>query len=69
VSIARQFAPQSKPIVEPAEPRKRGRPSVGKEQVTIRLDKDVLAKWKATGAGWQSRINEVLRKANPCSER
>lgn len=29
---------------------------------SIRLDQDVVAKFKATGPGWQSRINEVLRK-------
>jgi uncharacterized protein (DUF4415 family) len=27
------------------------------------LDPDVIAKFKATGPGWQSRINEVLRAA------
>lgn len=49
----------------PPSPAKRGRPQGGKEQVTIRLDKDVLAKFKATGDGWQGRINEALRKAAP----
>ncbi len=34
-----------------------------KQQVTLRLDQDVLAKFKSTGSGWQSRINEALRKA------
>ena len=34
-----------------------------KQQVTLRLDQDVLNKFRATGAGWQSRINEALRKA------
>lgn len=45
--------------------RARGRPSVAapKQVVSIRLDPDVIAKFKATGKGWQSRINEVLRKA------
>ncbi|MFN3779346.1 MAG: BrnA antitoxin family protein [Brevundimonas aurantiaca] len=43
---------------------KRGRPKaeVTKEQVSLRLDRDVLAKWRATGPGWQGRINELLRK-------
>jgi uncharacterized protein (DUF4415 family) len=36
-----------------------------KQQVTLRLDQDVLTKFKNTGAGWQSRINEALRKATP----
>lgn len=34
-----------------------------KQQVTLRLDQDVLESFRATGAGWQSRINETLRKA------
>lgn len=34
-----------------------------KRQVTLRLDPDVLAKFRATGRGWQSRINAELRKA------
>jgi uncharacterized protein (DUF4415 family) len=42
---------------------KRGRPlgSGKKSQVTLRIDTDVLNKFKATGAGWQSRINEALK--------
>ncbi|MFY9986947.1 MAG: BrnA antitoxin family protein [Chthoniobacterales bacterium] len=31
--------------------------------VTLRLDADVLASYKATGVGWQTRINEALRRA------
>jgi uncharacterized protein (DUF4415 family) len=38
-------------------------PAALREAVTIRLDRDVLAYFKAAGEGWQSRINEVLRKA------
>jgi uncharacterized protein (DUF4415 family) len=34
-----------------------------KRQVTLRLDRDVVDKFRATGAGWQSRINEALKKA------
>ena len=34
-----------------------------KKQVTLRIDQDVLAKFKDTGAGWQGRINAALRKA------
>jgi len=31
--------------------------------VTIRLDRDVVARFKAEGPGWQSRMNAVLRGA------
>ena len=34
-----------------------------KKQVTLRLDPDVLEAYRATGKGWQSRINAQLRKA------
>lgn len=33
-----------------------------KQQVTIRLDRDVVARFRAQGPGWQSRINAALRK-------
>jgi uncharacterized protein (DUF4415 family) len=46
--------------------RRRGRPAgsvaaVSKEPVKLRLDPDVLAALRATGEGWQTRINEMLR--------
>jgi uncharacterized protein (DUF4415 family) len=36
-----------------------------KELVSLRIDGDLLAKYKATGKGWQNRITEALRKAVP----
>jgi uncharacterized protein (DUF4415 family) len=41
-----------------------GRPKTAapKEAVNIRLDPDVLAHFRGTGPGWQSRINAALRK-------
>ncbi|MCB1035011.1 MAG: BrnA antitoxin family protein [Acidobacteria bacterium] len=33
----------------------------GKQQLTIRLDNDVLTWFKSQGRGYQSRINAVLR--------
>ncbi len=44
----------------------RGRPPLGtasKRQVTLRLDPDVLDRFRADGPGWQGRINAALRKA------
>lgn len=44
----------------------RGRPpSMGraKAQVTLRLDPDILERFRADGPGWQGRINAALRKA------
>lgn len=44
---------------------KPGRPKSDqpKQQVTLRLDQAVLDAFRATGPGWQSRINAQLRKA------
>ena len=33
-----------------------------KVSTTIRFDADVLAAMKATGPGWQTRINEIVRE-------
>lgn len=42
--------------------RSRGRPAgAHKEQVAIRLDKDIVEKLRATGKGWQTRVNRILR--------
>lgn len=35
-----------------------------KVAVSLRLDQDVLARFKASGPGWQSRMNATLRKAS-----
>ena len=41
---------------------RRGRPTIPNPKVstTIRLSPDVIAHFKADGAGWQTRINDVL---------
>ncbi|MDX5985949.1 BrnA antitoxin family protein [Sphingomonas echinoides] len=44
----------------------RGRPpqrDVAKRQVTLRLDPDVIERFRADGPGWQGRMNAALRKA------
>jgi uncharacterized protein (DUF4415 family) len=42
-----------------------GRPKsdAPKEQISVRLDPDVLAKLREAGPGWQSQINALLRQA------
>lgn len=44
---------------------KRGRPKSNdpKQQVTLRLDRMVLERFRATGPGWQRRINDELKRA------
>ena len=44
---------------------KPGRPPIGdapKQQVTLRLPREVIAYFKAGGDGWQTRIGEVLQR-------
>ncbi|MBP7704584.1 MAG: BrnA antitoxin family protein [Caulobacter sp.] len=60
---------QAKPFAEafPAladSIRKGGRPRAERPKlaVSIRLDQDVVERFKAAGPGWQSRMNDALRK-------
>lgn len=50
----------TKPVEAPAKPA--ALPGV-REQVTLRIDQDVLEHFRDGGAGWQDRINAALRKA------
>jgi uncharacterized protein (DUF4415 family) len=45
--------------------RPRGRPKTGaaRTSISLRLPPEILARWKATGPGWQTRMVEVLAKA------
>ena len=45
--------------------RGRGRPKSDtvKEQISVRLDPDVIARLREAGPGWQSRLNDLLRVA------
>lgn len=45
--------------------RGRGRPAAAVKRPTLnmRIDADVLEAFKATGQGWQTRINAALREA------
>lgn len=48
----------AKPTVRMGRPPK----AAPKEAVKLRLDPDVLAVLRATGAGWQTRVNAILRE-------
>ena len=60
-------APKSKASeVKPADDVRTERDDVrtdrkAKEPVTMRLDADLLAAIKATGPGWQTRLNDLIR--------
>ncbi|CAN7424519.1 BrnA antitoxin family protein [Devosia sp. LjRoot3] len=61
-----QFRPFAEVFPDQAESirRSRGRPPLEspKKQVTLRIDADVLERLRASGKGWQGRVNEVLKK-------
>jgi uncharacterized protein (DUF4415 family) len=50
-------------VYEGARLVRRGRPrsAAPKQQVTLRLDPAVLAALRATGPGWQTRVNAALK--------
>jgi len=50
--------PASGTLTKPGRPRL----DAPKRQVTLRLDSEVLDRFRAAGPGWQSRINAALRK-------
>ena len=48
---------QVKPLVRRGSPQGSGT----KTQVTLRLDVEVVEKFRASGDGWQTRINDALK--------
>ena len=67
ITAAAVADPDAKPFTDEewakAKPVRMGRPKadVTKERITIRLSADVLEQFRATGAGWQTRIDLALR--------
>lgn len=59
MEITRADLPRLAPLRRP------GRPVAEHPKVpmTMRVDADVLAAIKASGSGWQTRVNRVLREA------
>ena len=48
--------PADLPVERPKVPN-------AKEQVSLRIDRDILDHFQNSGPGWQDRINDALRKA------
>lgn len=59
------FAEALPELAEALRKRLGGRPRLErpKRAINIRLDQDVIDKFKATGPGWQTRINDALKAA------
>jgi len=51
-------------LAERDERKRRAAESPRTEHVMLVIDQDILAKFRATGSGWQDRINDALRAAS-----
>jgi uncharacterized protein (DUF4415 family) len=63
---AREILPSLVPAnvaTELLRPRGRPRAAVTKVAISLRLPPEVLARWKATGPGWQTRMADALARA------
>jgi uncharacterized protein (DUF4415 family) len=60
--VTDEMMARMKPYSELPRPGRPKKPDA-KQAVKLRLDPDVLAGFRAQGAGWQSRINQALRQA------
>jgi uncharacterized protein (DUF4415 family) len=56
---AREVAPE---LVEMQKRRGRPKSDDPKQSINIRLSPDILARFRATGPGWQTRMNDALRQ-------
>ncbi|MDX7952147.1 BrnA antitoxin family protein [Lichenihabitans sp. Uapishka_5] len=49
-------------LVEAVRKRRGPQKAPTKAQLTLRVDREVIEAYRASGAGWQVRMNEALRK-------
>jgi uncharacterized protein (DUF4415 family) len=69
ITAAARRDPDAKPLTDaqwkaavPTARRGRPKADVTKVPVKLRLDPDVLATLRASGDGWQTRVNRILRE-------
>jgi uncharacterized protein (DUF4415 family) len=63
ITAAALADPDAQPLPEGLPRRGRPRAEHPKQHVPLRIDADVVERFKAGGPGWQSRMNDALRKA------
>ena len=58
-------SPDATALIRAAIAKQRGRPAgtATTEQIAIRVNKEALARWRATGKGWQTRAAKLLETA------
>ena len=64
--FARAQPPEAFPDLMAVIKRGKGRPpkDAPKIAVSLRLDREIVERYRATGPGWQARINDDLAKAS-----
>jgi uncharacterized protein (DUF4415 family) len=61
---AEVLPPELLAVLPKRKPGQRGRQRAPvKKKISLRVDAEVLAHYKATGPGWQTRVNDALKKA------
>ncbi len=63
ITSAAKADPDAQPVDELFTRRGRPRLANPKQPVLLRIDPEVISRFKAGGEGWQTRMNEALRKA------
>lgn len=58
-----RLAPMSEDTKEAFRRARGAQKAPTKQLVSLRLDRDVVEHFRASGEGWQSRMNAALRKA------
>ena len=58
-------SPDATHLIRAAMAKQRGRPAgtATTEQIAIRVNKEALIRWRATGKGWQTRAAKLLETA------
>jgi uncharacterized protein (DUF4415 family) len=58
-------SPDATDLIHAAIAKQRGRPAgtATTEQIAIRVNKEALTRWRATGKGWQTRAAKLLETA------
>ncbi len=63
ITMAAEADPDARPVDGMFSRRGRPRLASPKLSILLRLDPDVVARFRAGGDGWQTRMNKALRKA------
>lgn len=63
ITAAAKDDPDAQPVADLFAKRGRPKSSKTKQPVLLRLDQDIVARFKQSGDGWQTRMNDALRKA------